>query len=126
MCEKSIERLMTTEHTRRIVRGPPGGAMKIGCVYTVERGATGDKPLPYAMDIPFGMGIIATVLKEAHHDVTLMVFSPRSHYAEIISRYIETERPRLFCLTAVTTQFAFAREIARLVKQADPSIFVIL
>jgi radical SAM superfamily enzyme YgiQ (UPF0313 family) len=100
--------------------------MKIGCVYTVERGATGDKPLPYAMDIPFGMGIIATILKEAQHDVRLMVFSPRSRYAEILTRYIETERPRLFCLTAVTTQFAFAREVARLVKQADPSIFVIL
>lgn len=100
--------------------------MKIGCVYTVERGATGNKPLPFAMDIPFGMSIIATVLKHAGHDVSLMVFSPRSSYAEIIANYVKTERPKLFCLTAVTTQFAFAKEVARLVKQADPSIFVIL
>ena len=100
--------------------------MKIGCVYTVERGATGDKPLPFAMDIPFGMSIIATVLASAGHEVQLLVFSPRSRYAETLASYIHAHRPRLFCLTAVSTQFAFAREIARLVKEIDPSIFVIL
>ena len=100
--------------------------MTIGCVYTVERGATGEKPLPYAMDIPFGMAIIATVLKQAGHDVRLLVFSPRSRYAEIIETYIRTERPKLFCLTAVSTQFGFVWQIAKLVKQIDPSIFVIL
>ena len=100
--------------------------MKIGCVYTVERGATGDKPLPYAIDIPFGMSIIATVLQHAGHDVQLMVFSPRSKYADILTTYITTHRPRLFCLSAVSTQFGFIREIARLVKEIDPSIYVIL
>jgi len=100
--------------------------MKIGCVYTVERGATGEKPLPFAMDIPFGMAIISTVLKRAGHEVQLLVFSPRSHYAEVIATYIQTHRPKLFCLTAVSTQFGFVREIARLVKRLDPSIFVIL
>lgn len=100
--------------------------MKIGCVYTVERGATTEKPLPYAMDIPFGMAIIATVLKHAGHEVQLLVFSPRSTYAETIERYIETHHPKLFCLTAVSTQFGFVRELARLVKHIDPSIFVIV
>ncbi|HKA28690.1 MAG TPA: cobalamin-dependent protein, partial [Candidatus Binatia bacterium] len=100
--------------------------MRIGCVYTVERGATTDKPLPYAMDIPFGMAIIATILQQAGHDVDLMVFSPRSRWADSIEAFIATRRPRLFCLTAVSTQFAFQREIAKLVKRIDPSIFVIL
>jgi len=100
--------------------------MKIGCVYTVERGATNDKPLPYAMDIPFGMAIIATVLKQAGHDVRLLVFSPRSAYAKMLENYIRTERPKMFCLTAVSTQFGFAREVAKIVKRIDPSIFVIL
>jgi radical SAM superfamily enzyme YgiQ (UPF0313 family) len=100
--------------------------MRIACVYTVERGATTDKPLPYAMDIPFGMAIIATILQQAGHDVDLMVFSPRSQWADSITTFIARRRPRLFCLTAVSTQFAFQREIAKLVKRIDPSIFVIL
>ena len=100
--------------------------MRIGCVYTVERGATTDKPLPYAMDIPFGIAIIATVLERAGHDIDLLVFSPRSQWTRRLTTYIETARPRLFCLTAVSTQFAFQREIANLIKRIDPSIFVIL
>jgi radical SAM superfamily enzyme YgiQ (UPF0313 family) len=100
--------------------------MKIGCVYTVERGATASQPLPFAMDIPFGMGIIATVLKRAGHDVRLLVFSPRSSYAETLREYIETERPTLLCLTAVSSQFSFIRRIAEIAKEIDPSLFVVL
>lgn len=100
--------------------------MKIACVYTVERGATAAKPLPFAMDIPFGMSIIATLLKRAGHDVRLLVFSPRSAYVDILRSYIETEHPDLFCLTAVSSQFSFIRKISEIVKEIDPSIFVIL
>lgn len=100
--------------------------MKIGCVYTVERGATDEVPLPYATDIPFGMAIISTLLKDAGHDVRLLVFSARSNYRRILEDYIREQRPRLFCLTAVSSQFAFIREIARIIKHTDPSIFVAL
>ena len=100
--------------------------MRIACVYSVESFASVDKPLSSAKEIPFGISTIATVLQEAGHDVRLFVFSEKSRYREALSRYIETDRPRLFCLTAVSTQFSFICKVAQIVKELDPTIFVIL
>jgi len=100
--------------------------MRIACVYSVESSASVDKPLSSAREIPFGISTIATVLQEAGHDVQLFVFSEKSRYRETLSRYIETYRPRLFCLTAVSTQFPFICKVAQVVKEVDPTAFVIL
>lgn len=100
--------------------------MKIACVYTVESFADVEKPLSSAREIPFGISIIATVLKKAGHDVQLFVFSPKSSYREILEKHLLAQSPELLCLTAVSTQFHFVRKIAELAKEINPSIFTIL
>ena len=47
--------------------------MRVGCIYSIENYCSIDKPMRSPMEIPFGISIIATVLKVASHDVDLFV-----------------------------------------------------
>jgi len=78
------------------------------------------------MEIPFGISIIATVLQEAGNDVDLFVISPVTPLRKIIDDYIKENRPQLFCLTAVSSQFPMIESVAALIKELDPSIFIVL
>jgi len=100
--------------------------MRIGCVYSIENYCSIDKPLRSPMEIPFGISIIATVLKVAKHDVDLLVISPVTPLRKILEDYIKEKKPQLFCLSAVSSQFPPIERVAALVKEIDPSIFVIL
>ncbi len=100
--------------------------MKVGCVFSQDDYASKEKPLKNAAEIPYGISIIATILKVNRHDTRLFVFCPVSPVEEILEGYIRTERPRLFCLSAVSSQFLYIEKVARIIKKIDPSIFVIL
>ncbi len=78
------------------------------------------------MEIPFGISIIATVLKVAGHYVDLFVISPVTPLKKILQDYIKEKKPQLFCLSAVSSQFPPIEDVAALVKELDPDIFVIL
>ena len=78
------------------------------------------------MEIPFGISIIATVLKVARHDVNLFVISPVTPLRKILETYIKEKKPQLFCLTAVSSQFPAIERAAALIKELDPDIFVVL
>lgn len=100
--------------------------MNIGCVYSVEDYVTVEKPLAGPASIPFGIASIATVLKNAGHNVELLVFTPITPVSKTIKSFIERFKPEMFCLTSVSTQFPLVCKIAEAIKQTDPSIFVIL
>ena len=78
------------------------------------------------MEIPFGISIIATVLKVASHDVDLFVISPVTPLRKILENYIREKKPQLFCLTAVSSQFPAIERAVALIKELDPDIFVVL
>ena len=100
--------------------------MNICCVYTVEEFATKEKPIISPTYIPFGISYIATVLKENKFNVNLLVLSVGSNIEAMLNDYIKRHRPRLFCLTAVSSQFPFVCSVARKVKELDPSIYIVL
>ena len=100
--------------------------MRIGCVYSIENYCSIDKPLRSPMEIPFGISIIATVLKVAGHDVDLFVISPVTPLKKILQDYIKEKKPQLFCLSAVSSQFSPIEHVAALVKELDPDIYVAL
>lgn len=100
--------------------------MRVGCVYSVERAASRKKPLLFAMDIPFGISTIATILEHSGHAVDLFVFSPESDDQQLLADYIAQYRPKLFCCTAVSTQFPFVRQLISTIKKIDPSIYTVL
>lgn len=100
--------------------------LSVACVYTVESYFTIDKPLSVASEIPFGISMIATVLKEAGHPVELLVLTPDTPLMETLKGFIERLRPRLFCMTAVSTRFQFVCKTAEIIKMLDSTIFIAL
>ena len=100
--------------------------LSLACVYSVESYVTLDKPIREGASVPFGIATIATVLKEAGHEVELLVFTPDTPILATLRPFIQRFRPRLFCLTAVSTQFPLIRTIAEAIKQVDSTIYVAL
>jgi hypothetical protein len=100
--------------------------LSIACIYSVESYVSLEKPIRDGASIPFGIATIASVLKNAGHDVDLLVFTPDTPILEILGSFIQRFRPRLFCLTAVSTQFPLIRDIAEVIKKLDATIYVAL
>jgi radical SAM superfamily enzyme YgiQ (UPF0313 family) len=100
--------------------------MDIGCVYSVEDYASIDKPIANLGSIPFGISYIATSLKHAGHAPHILVFVPETNMQKIIGEFIEKYKPKLFCLTSVTSQFQLMIRIAAEIKNYSPDIYVIL
>jgi anaerobic magnesium-protoporphyrin IX monomethyl ester cyclase len=101
-------------------------SIPIACVYSVENYVSLEKPIRDGCSIPFGIAMLASVLKNGGHDVQLLVFTPDTPIFETLKSFIKRFHPRLFCLTAVSTQFPLICEIAKAIKQLDSTIFVAL
>jgi anaerobic magnesium-protoporphyrin IX monomethyl ester cyclase len=106
--------------------GAPLMPLSIACVYSVESYVSLDKPIRDGASIPFGIATIASVLKQAGHDVELLVFTPDTPILETLRPFIRRFRPRLFCLTAVSTQFPLIQKVAEAVKTLDTTIYLAL
>ena len=91
--------------------------MRVGCIYSLENYVSIDKPMQSPMEIPFGISIIATVLKVAKHDVDLFVFSHVTSVRKILEDYIREKKPQLFCLSAVSSQFPPIENVAALIAE---------
>jgi anaerobic magnesium-protoporphyrin IX monomethyl ester cyclase len=101
-------------------------SLPIACVYSVESYVSLEKPIRDGASIPFGIAMIASILQSAGHDVELLVFTPDTPIMETLGPFLQRFQPRLFCLTAVSTQFPLICDIAEAIKKLDPAIFVVL
>jgi radical SAM superfamily enzyme YgiQ (UPF0313 family) len=77
-------------------------------------------------DIPFGISFIATILKQAGHNVKLIVVTPTTPLNEELQTLIDDFKPDLFCLTAVSTQMPIIKKVGEVVRQIDDKVFIIL
>ncbi len=100
--------------------------LSILCVYTVDNPIDHEKPLRTSTSIPFGISFIASVLKEAGHNVRMLVLTEGVPVDEMLTEIVEECRPRLFCLTAVSTQFPLVCFIAARIKAIVPNAYVLL
>ena len=100
--------------------------MDIACIYTVERHNSVDKPLSASTEIPFGIATIITALEQVGHKVKLFVITPFTPISEYIDPYINEFSPKLFCFTAVSTQYWQAKKVAEYVLSKDENISCIL
>ena len=100
--------------------------MRIACVYSVDEYETVEKPLSTFAEIPFGISMIATILEKHDYDVDLFVVSRATAVEELLGSYIADKQPRMFCLTAVSSQFQNIEHVASVVKTIDSSIYVVL
>ncbi|MBT3225132.1 MAG: radical SAM protein [Deltaproteobacteria bacterium] len=100
--------------------------MNVCCVYTVEDYVSIEKPLHSFESIPFGIAFIATALKQAKHDISMLVITPGADYYNLLERHIKKHLPKLICLTAVASQYTIILDIARAVHQIDSAINIII
>ena len=100
--------------------------MNVPCICSVEGSFQTKRPLPAQSYIPYGMAIIATCLKTAGHDPKVFVLTPNSDIEAVVGSYIEESKPKLYCLTAVSTQFPFIMTVAEKIKRKDPDAFIVL
>jgi anaerobic magnesium-protoporphyrin IX monomethyl ester cyclase len=85
-----------------------------------------EKPIDSGRSIPFGISMIASILKHEGHMVNFLVITPDTPLLKSLRLVIENFNPRLICLTAVSTQFPLVNRVAEAAKQIDPNIFVVL
>jgi radical SAM superfamily enzyme YgiQ (UPF0313 family) len=114
---------VTGNPSRRIPRIRKRNRMNIGCVFTDGNYVS---KMPSFIAIPFGLSYVASSLKAAGHEPRTLFLTPDMNVRDEVAGFIEEHGPRLFCLTAVTTQYPFVRDVAKTIKQIDSSIHVIL
>jgi anaerobic magnesium-protoporphyrin IX monomethyl ester cyclase len=100
--------------------------MNVACIYTERDYIQIEKPLLTAATILFGIATIASILKNAGHNVELSVLTRDTQLSTTLGNLIVRFQPQLFCLTAVYSQFPLINRIAEVVKKIDPSIYVVL
>jgi len=95
--------------------------MNVVCIYSVSYYERLDKPLATQCDIHFGLASIASALKEAGFNVDLLIITPDTNIKETLMRYFRGthQYARLFCLTAVSSEYNRMCEVAKEIKQLN-------
>ncbi len=100
--------------------------LRVLCIYTSDENTDVKKPLDGGSSIPFGLAMIATVLKEAGHDVRVLVLNVRKPFRRIVVRMVNDFAPQLVCMTSVSSHFELIKKISQTVKSVDPRIYTAL
>jgi len=101
------------------------GDIKVLCVYTVDDYFSIEKPLQTNEEIPFGISMIATIIKNCGASVDLMVLTDKT-FNHHIRNYAVNESPDLICLTAVSSQFNLIKKISVTLRGTFRNAFIIL
>ena len=99
--------------------------MNIVCVYSLTTYSL-KKELYSPGDIPFGISYIATILKQAGHNVKLIVVTPTTVLEQELQTIIKDFQPDIFCLTAVSTQIPIIKKVGETVRRLDEQMFIIM
>ena len=68
--------------------------------------------------------MIATVLKDAGHDVRVLVLNVRKPFRRRVVRLVNHFAPQLVCMTSVSSHFELIKKIAQTIKSLDPGIYI--
>lgn len=100
--------------------------MKILCIYTDDNviSVRGDIKLNHPSDMPFGISMVATALRQDGNDVRMLVLSQKHPYENVLHRILSSFAPALVCFTPVSSQFEFTLRLAAMVKRTAPGTYV--
>jgi len=103
------------------------------CIYTADPFSnadlsisTADTPLQSLLFIPFGISYIATSLEKAGYPVRLLVLLEQEESVERLIAELDTHRPELVCLTAVSSKYHFVRRLAKAIRLRSPDSFILI
>ncbi len=99
--------------------------MNILCIYSLSTYSL-KRELYSPGDIPFGISFIATVLKEAGHDVKLAVITPTTDLKKRFRAIFDDFSPELVCLTSVSSQMPLIKKAGATIRSISSSVFILL
>ena len=99
--------------------------MNVLCIYSLTTYSL-KKELYSPGDIPFGISYIATVLKEAGHNVKLVVITPTTKLEEKFTSLFSEFPPDVVCLTSVSSQMPLIRKAGSAIRKTAPHAFIIM
>ena len=80
--------------------------------------------------LPLGIAYVGAMLERAGHEVRMLLPDVRSYRGDDpwgdLARAIESERPRLLGITAVTAMFPAAAKLAAIAKRVVPEVTIVL
>jgi radical SAM superfamily enzyme YgiQ (UPF0313 family) len=100
--------------------------MNVLCIYSVGEFVFPDRPLAHPEFIPFGISMVATVLKRAGHNVRLLVFTPATPVRALLKQTLRRFHPQLACFSGVSTQIDTLAAVARCLRKLCPSCYIVL
>ena len=102
--------------------------MNVLFVYSIFDIQSFQRPLQAYSQMQFGISYISSVLRKAGCSTSLAVISRASGMKNnvLLEDIIKKFRPQLICFSAVTTEFAFNKEIAAWLKSRYPGIFILV
>lgn len=93
--------------------------MKIMFIYSLEDVQGILRPLRTWTDTHFGISYISSLLKADGHQTQLVVLGSNNHWRDnikLLNTFMAEFSPDIICVTAVTSQYPFVKQIASAIK----------
>jgi len=99
--------------------------MNILFVYSIKESYSAEKPLSNSSTLHFGISYISSFLKKHGHKTRLLVLTEKTPL-ELVDNTLDNFLPSLICFTAVYSEYKFISNIAKLIKNGHPDIFLLV
>ena len=102
--------------------------MNVVFVYSSDDVESNSTPLRTQTQIQFGISYISSFLKQAGHKTELIVLSKifGDSFKATIDNYVKEFSPKIFCFTAVSSEYNFILSVARYLKAKYPDIYLLI
>lgn len=103
--------------------------MKIMFIYSLEDVQGISRPLRSWTSTNFGISYISSVLKADGHQTQLVVLGSNNHWRDnikLLKTFMEEFSPDIICMSAVTSQYPFVRQLAGTIKSEWPDNYVVI
>jgi len=102
--------------------------MNIVFVYSMDDVQSFKAPLRSLAQVQFGISYISSFLKKNGHNTKLIVLSKvfGNAFRSVIDKYVEEFSPKIFCFTAVNSEYDFIASVAEYVKAKYPDRYLVI
>jgi len=102
--------------------------MNVVFVYSLYDVQSSKRPLRSQEQIQFGISYISSFLEKNGHNTKLIVLSKifGGAYKAIIDKCVKEFSPKIFCFTAISSEYNFILAVAKYVKMKYPDIYLLI
>lgn len=98
-------------------------SLNVLCCYTGHNPGS-RHPLNRSLEIPYGLALMATILKNDGHKTEVLVLSPEDVVGDSFRERIAQYEPQLICFSCVSSHFPLVRKIAQAFKSVHCEAYI--